>query len=209
MKLTVTGIEPNQPIPESFAFAVPDPDSHIHLSGNRNPGIAWSALPEGTRSLALLCVDTDAPTKPDDANKEGREVPADLARTKFYHWVMVDIPPAVERIEEGSCSDGVTAHGKRNPPGPENARQGLNSYTDWFDGDADMDGKYFGYDGPCPPWNDTLVHHYHFRLLALDVPRCAVEGEFDGAAVEAAVEGHVLGQAEVTGTYTLNPVLRN
>ena len=50
-----------------------------------------------------------------------------------------------------------------------------------------MEGQYFGYDGPCPPWNDSRVHHYQFRLLALDLPRCPVEGIFTGPQVLAAV----------------------
>ncbi|HET7676108.1 MAG TPA: YbhB/YbcL family Raf kinase inhibitor-like protein [Gammaproteobacteria bacterium] len=210
MKLTLTDITPNQPIPDRFAFGAPAPASegHIRLSDNRNPGVQWSSLPEGTRSLVLICVDPDVPGKPDDVNKEGREVPAELERVPFYHWVMVDIPPDVREIREAACSDGITARGKRNPPGPSGARQGLNGYTDWFAGDADMSGKYFGYDGPCPPWNDARVHHYHFKLFATDLARCPVEGEFTGPEVEAAIASHVLGEAEVVGTYTLNPRLR-
>ncbi|HET8551247.1 MAG TPA: YbhB/YbcL family Raf kinase inhibitor-like protein [Gammaproteobacteria bacterium] len=208
MKLTVTGIEDGRPIPERYAFAAPDPESHIHLSDNRNPGVEWSSLPEGTRSLVLLCVDPDAPSDPTDANKEGREISADLKRTNFYHWVMVDIPPGAGRIDEGAVADGITPHGKRNPGGPDGARHGLNNYTQWFDGDHDMEGQYFGYDGPCPPWNDSIVHHYQFRLLATDLARCPVDGAFDGGQVEAALKGHVLGEAKVVGTYTLNPALR-
>lgn len=68
-----------------------------------------------------------------------------------------------------------------------------------------MAGDYYGYDGPCPPWNDTIVHHYHFTLYALDVPRCPVEGRFDRAEVLAAIDGHVLGRTSITGTYSLNP----
>jgi phosphatidylethanolamine-binding protein (PEBP) family uncharacterized protein len=39
----------------------------------------------------------------------------------------------------------------------------------WFAGDNDMRGDYYGYDGPCPPWNDEIVHRYVFTLFALDV----------------------------------------
>ncbi|HET6724610.1 MAG TPA: YbhB/YbcL family Raf kinase inhibitor-like protein [Gammaproteobacteria bacterium] len=207
MKLTLSGIDAGQPIPERYAFGAPDASEHIRLSDNRNPGVEWSSLPEGTRSLVLLCIDPDAPSDPTDANQEGREIPADLARSEFYHWVMVDIPPEAGAIAEGAVSDGITPRGKRNPPGPPGSRQGLNNYTVWFKGDADMEGRYFGYDGPCPPWNDARVHHYHFRLLATDLPRCPVDGDFDGDEVRAAIEGHVLDEAEVVGTYTLNPEL--
>ena len=71
-----------------------------------------------------------------------------------------------------------------------------------------MKGTYFGYDGPAPPWNDSLVHHYTFTLYAVDVPKLAVEGELTGAAVRKALEGHVLAEAKIGGTYTLNPQLR-
>ena len=59
-------------IPGEFAFAVPDPITHIRLSENRNPGLHWREEPRGTRSLVLLCVDPDVPTRPDDVNQEGR-----------------------------------------------------------------------------------------------------------------------------------------
>ena len=68
-----------------------------------------------------------------------------------------------------------------------------------------MGGDYFGYDGPCPPWNDTIVHHYVFTLYALDVAKCPVQGTFRGPEVIAAMQGHVLASATLTGTYSLNP----
>jgi Raf kinase inhibitor-like YbhB/YbcL family protein len=71
-----------------------------------------------------------------------------------------------------------------------------------------MEGKYFGYDGPCPPWNDTIVHHYVFTLYALDVERCPLEGEFSGAEVRNAISSHILAQARITGTYSLNPDIK-
>ena len=71
-----------------------------------------------------------------------------------------------------------------------------------------MAGTYGGYDGPCPPWNDELVHHYHYEVFALDVESLGLDGEFDGEAVRNAMEGHVLASERVTATYTLNPALR-
>lgn len=207
MRLEIDGIRHGEKIPARFAFGKPDSRQHVAFSDNRNPRVHWSGIPEGTRSLVLICVDGDVPTQPDDVNQEGREVPASLRRTDFYHWVMVDIPPDVTGIEEGSCSDGVVAQGKDDPMGPDGARQGLNDFTDWFDGDDDMEGEYSGYDGPCPPWNDSIPHHYHFRLYATDLERCPVDGAFRGKDVERAIEGHVLAETEVTGTYSLNPRL--
>jgi Raf kinase inhibitor-like YbhB/YbcL family protein len=55
-----------------------------------------------------------------------------------------------------------------------------------------------GYIGPCPPPNGP--HHYVFRLIALDVPALAA-GDLDRAAILGAIEGHVLGEAELMGTY--------
>ena len=68
-----------------------------------------------------------------------------------------------------------------------------------------MAGNYFGYDGPCPPWNDEIPHRYVFTLFALDVARLAVDGMFTGARARTAMAGHVLAQAALTGRYTLNP----
>jgi Raf kinase inhibitor-like YbhB/YbcL family protein len=145
------------------------------------------------------------PTRPDDVNKEGRVVPASLPRGKFYHWVMVDIPASVSEIAAGECSNGVVAGGKKELRGPRGARQGVNDYTGWFANDPDMAGTYRGYDGPCPPWNDMLVHHYQFTLYALSVERVAVEGDFTAPQVLDAIKRHVLAEATLVGTYSLNP----
>ena len=83
-------------------------------------------------------------------------------------------------------------------------RHGQNDYTGWFAGDADMEGQYYGYDGPCPPWNDSIMHHYVFTVYALDVETLPVDGELTGANVLTALEGHVLDKAAITVTYTLN-----
>jgi hypothetical protein len=121
--------------------------------------------------------------------------------------VLVDLPPDTPPIARGEFSDGVTARGKPGPHAPRGARQGVNNYTDWFAGDKDMGGNYFGYDGPCPPWNDSIVHHYVFTVHALDVEAVPLDGRFTGAEVRKAIEGHVLASASITGTYTLNPRL--
>ncbi|MBX9810899.1 MAG: YbhB/YbcL family Raf kinase inhibitor-like protein [Burkholderiales bacterium] len=205
MKLTSSSFGHNQRIPAEFAFCAPDPKTHVTLSRNRNPQLSWSDLPAGTKSLVLICHDYDVPSKPDDVNQEGRIIPPSLSRVEFYHWVLVDLDPASGPIRAGEFSDGVTPRGKKGPEGPRGTRQGINDYTAWFASDRDMAGNYYGYDGPCPPWNDTIPHHYVFTLYALDVAKCAVSGTFKGADVLAAIKGHVLGQASITGVYSLNP----
>ena len=208
MKLTSHSITDGAAIAGEFSFCIPAAEGHVCLGANRNPHLAWSDVPAGTQSFALICHDPDVPSRGDDVNQEGRSVPASLPRVDFFHWVLVDLPADVREIPAGSFSSEVTPGGKSGPSGPNGTRQGINDYTNWFAGDADMGGQYHGYDGPCPPWNDEIVHHYVFTLYALDVPRCAVEGCFTGADVRAAIAGHVLAEASITGTYTLNPALR-
>jgi len=207
MQLRCDTFADGEPIPGRYAFAVMDPTQHVRFSDNRNPGLRWQDAPSGTQSFALLCIDPDAPTRPDDVNQEDREVPADLPRTDFTHWALVDLPPDCTEIPEGRRSQDVTPRGKQQPPGPAGARQGLNDYTGWFAGDADMKGDYRGYDGPCPPWNDALVHRYVFTVYALDVANLDLPENFSAAEVQKAMEGHILAQASLTGTYTLNPRL--
>jgi len=204
MKLWSESIAPGARIATRHAFCRPNPKTHVELSDNVSPHLAWSDLPAGTRSLALLWIDVNAPSR-EVANKEGPLLPPEQPRADFYHLVMVDLPASPGAFAEGELSRGVTGRGKPGPAGPRGTRVGLNDYTAWFEGDAAMEGQYFGYDGPCPPWNDSLVHNYHFRLLALDLARCPVEGAFTGGAVLAAVKGHVLGEATFFGTYALCP----
>lgn len=208
MQLTTTAFEDGGVIPDRLAFARPHPDTHVEFSGNRNPDLAWSNVPDGTRSLVLICHDPDVPSRPDDVNQEDREVPADLPRVRFVHWVLVDIPVDLEGIEEGAFSDGVTPRGKDAAVGPFGTRQGANDFVGWFAGDEEMAGHYVGYDGPAPPWNDSILHHYVFTLHALDVERLDVAADFTLGDVEAAMKDHILASASVTGTYTQNPRLR-
>ncbi|GAA4329699.1 YbhB/YbcL family Raf kinase inhibitor-like protein [Pigmentiphaga soli] len=208
MKLWSNSFADGQPIPARYAFGKPDPKTQVTLSDNVNPHLAWSDAPAGTQSFALLVHDYDVPSRGDDVNQAGRTVPADLPRVDFFHWVLVDLPAATTSIAEGEFSHGVTPKGKAGPAAPHGSRQGVNDYTAWFSADQDMRGDYYGYDGPCPPWNDSIVHHYVFTLYALDVPRAALEGRFTGADVRRAIEGHVLDQAALTGTYALNPAVK-
>ncbi len=204
MQLSSKDLVDGAPIDSRFAFGKLDPREHMALSENLSPHLTWREVPDGTRSFVLLCMDPDVPSQADDVNQEGRTLPADMPRVDFHHWVMIDIPAQLTELQTGQCSDGVSVGGKRQPPGPADARQGLNNYTQFMAG-TEMEGKYFGYDGPCPPWNDERLHHYHFTVYALDIDRLKVGGEFDGPAVVEAIKGHVLDQATISGTYTLNP----
>ncbi|MEO5734074.1 MAG: YbhB/YbcL family Raf kinase inhibitor-like protein [Rubrivivax sp.] len=195
-------------IPVRFAAGRPDGQGGTTFGDNLNPHLGWSELPSGTQSMVLICHDFDVPTRADDVNQPGREVPADLPRRDFYHWVLIDLPPRPTEIAEGDFSSGFVARGK---PGPyvregarDGARHGRNDFTGWFADNPDMAGDYFGYDGPYPPFNDSLVHHYVFTLYAVALARLPLEGVFDGDDVRHAIEGRVLAEATFSGTYTLN-----
>lgn len=204
MQIRSNDFADGQAIPAPFAFGQPGAAGEPCVpSANRNPHLAWSGAPAGTRSFAITCIDVDVPSRGDDVNRPGRSVPANLPRVEFVHWLMANIDPAIGELAQGACADGIVAHGKRAPAGPAGAVQGRNDYTGWFAGDAAMAGEYRGYDGPCPPWNDTLVHRYRFSVHALDVDRLDLAAGFDLASLRAAMQGHVLATATLTGTYSL------
>jgi Raf kinase inhibitor-like YbhB/YbcL family protein len=87
--------------------------------------------------------------------------------------VLFDVPPTATGLPEGA------------QPLPEGTREGLN---DW---------KRTGYGGPCPPIGK---HRYFFKLYALD-QRLAEPHPPTKAALEKAMQGHVLAQAQLVGTY--------
>ena len=93
----------------------------------------------------------------------------------WVHWVLYNLPPELVGLPEAIPAD-------RLPPG---TRQGLN---DW---------KRTGYGGPCPPIGR---HRYFFKIYALDIELRGLERP-PKAAVEAAMKGHILAQAEMVGTY--------
>ena len=205
MKLSSQSFTDGQHIPGEFAFCVIDPTSHVRVSDNRNPHLAWSEAPTSTRSFALICHDPDVPSRGDDVNQEGRTVPATLPRVDFFHWVLTDLPATLNEIHAGEFAAGVVARGKAGPDTLHGARHGTNDYTGWFAGDKDMSGNYFGYDGPCPPWNDEIIHRYVFTLYALDIDRLPVSGAFTGQQLRQSLSGHILAEARLTGLYSLNP----
>jgi Raf kinase inhibitor-like YbhB/YbcL family protein len=207
MRLWSTSWSNGDRIPARHAAGKLDAAGQPTFSDNLNPHLAWDDVPEGTKSFTLICHDFDVPSRGDDVNKTDREVPSDLPRVDFFHWVLVDLPASTRELREGEFSRGFTARGKPaaiGKPGLGAARNGINDYTGWFAGDAQMSGQYYGYDGPFPPFNDSLVHHYVFTLYALGIERVPVEGAFGGAEVRAAIAGHVLAEATHSGTYTLN-----
>ncbi len=101
----------------------------------------------------------------------------------WVHWVLLKIPGHWRLLPEGIGNHAANML-------PDGLRQGLNS---WPSGRTDC------YRGPEPPRGHG-VHHYHFRLYALDQPLNLPHG-VTKAEVLNAIDGHVLDAAELVGTY--------
>ncbi|MDX2113884.1 MAG: YbhB/YbcL family Raf kinase inhibitor-like protein [Alphaproteobacteria bacterium] len=200
-KLTVKvgGIENGKPIPERFAYCIPDGQGKTKDGQNINPSIEWSGAPEGTKSYVILVVDRDVPQSFELANQEGKVIPREFPRQNFYHWVLVDIPSTMVAIAEGADSRGITKGGKELGKRAYGV-VGQNDYARFMG-----EGPHGGYDGPCPPWNDTRLHRYHFTVYALSVPSVNLSGLFGGQYVEDIIQPHVLAKGEVIGTFTNKP----
>jgi Raf kinase inhibitor-like YbhB/YbcL family protein len=126
------------------------------------PPLEWSGAPPGTKSLALIVDDPDAPDP-------------DAPKTTWVHWVLYDIPASTTALPKHASAKDL----------PAGTREGVN---DW---------KRTGYGGPCPPIGR---HRYFHKLYALD----ATLGDLRSptkAALEQAMQGHILDQAELVGTY--------
>ncbi len=92
----------------------------------------------------------------------------------FTHWVLYDLPGATKELAEGSSDGG---------------KEGANGF-----------GKK-GYGGPCPP--PGRPHRYFFRVYALDTPSLGDAGR-SKEEVTAAMQGHILAQGQLMGTYKRN-----
>jgi len=95
----------------------------------------------------------------------------------FTHWVIFNIPPDSLKLPEAVPTE---------PQLPGSARQGSN------------DGGGIGYSGPCPP--PGRPHRYRFTLYALDKQLDLKAGASKKQLIKA-MEGHILNQARLTGTY--------
>lgn len=138
------------------------PSKYTCEGANVSPPLAWTNLPEGTRSLVLIVDDPDAPN------------PA-APKMTFVHWLLYNIPPAKEGLGEGTG----------NHPPHNGMREGFGSRNRG------------GYTGPCPPIG---THRYFHKLYALDTLLPDL-GSPDKDRLLRAMQGHVLGEAVLIGTY--------
>jgi Raf kinase inhibitor-like YbhB/YbcL family protein len=205
LKVKVDSLKNGGTLATKYAFCAPAAQGHTTAGQNINPSISWSKGPRGTKSYAIILFDPKSPAEHREMmNKEGVTMTADVKRHDFYHWVLVDIPPNVRSIKEGADSNARVVHGKPATPSAAGVK-GLNDYTKVMAANDAMKGQYYGYDGPCPPWNDDLVHDYHFTVYALSVKSLGLPKDFDAAAALDAMKGKILAQGEVVGNYTQNP----
>ena len=96
-------------------------------------------------------------------------------RTTWVHWLLYNIPSTATELPEAVSPGGL----------PAGTREGVN---DW---------KRTGYGGPCPPIGR---HRYFHKLYALDTVLPNLQRPRK-AALEKAIEGHVLAQGVLIGTY--------
>ena len=185
-------------MPLSCAFGTFDL-GRFRFRENHNPHLAWTDVPEGTQSFALICDDLDAADVDQEAWASGK-LPKDIKARVLCHWVLVDLPSMIRELDKGEMSDGAYAGGKIGPGARYGARQGSNDMTGFFVNGGLLKGEYFGYDGPCPP-EGAKPHRYVFNLYALDVGTLNVEGVFEKKGALAAMEGRVLAMAALTGLF--------
>jgi len=205
LSVKVDDIKSGGTLANKYAFCVPAAQGHTQHGGNINPSLSWSKGPAGTKSYAVIVYDTKSPAEHREMmNKEGVTMTADIKRHDFFHWILADIPPSVTSIKEGADSSAWVAHGSPATPSAAGLK-GLNDYTKVMAANDAMKGNYYGYNGPCPPWNDDVVHEYHFTVYALSVSSLNLPKDFDAAAVQDAMKGKILAQGEFLGLYTQNP----
>jgi len=136
------------------------PTVHTCEGSDVSPCLDWSGVPAGTKSLALIVDDPDAPDPR-------------APKMTWVHWVLYNLPPEVTGLPEGAAT---------LPPG---TREGVN---DW---------KRTGYGGPCPP---VGRHRYFHKLYAVDTVLPDL-GRPTKLQLEAALQGHVVAEARIVGTY--------
>lgn len=95
----------------------------------------------------------------------------DAPRGIWVHWVVWNFDPKTTEIREDSV--------------PKGAAQGMNDF------------RKHNYGGPCPP---SGTHRYFFKLYALDA-QLTIGANSDKAALEKAMQGHIISQAQIMGTY--------
>jgi Raf kinase inhibitor-like YbhB/YbcL family protein len=146
LRLTSDAFEPAGTIP-----------AHYTCEGeNVSPPLRFQGVPAGAKSLALIVDDPSAPNG------------------VFTHWVLYNLPPDLEQLDEGYTPD------LDNLNGPAQGRNDIGSNL---------------YEGPCPPPGDA-AHQYYFRLYALDEAFTLPPGATRAQVLDH-IQGHLLAQTEL------------
>lgn len=193
LTVTIEGLDPGRRLPVSAAFCAPPgvaPKDH-----NISPAVQWTPGPQGTQSYVLIMTDVDVPADLTLINRPGVILGDDTPRMSLVHWLLIDIPANITRLERGVESDGYRAPGLPVGKTPHGVR-GANAYTFFFPKDSPLASVRAGYDGPCPPRNDTRAHRYITRIYALDTPTLGLEDVFFADEVERKMSGHILAVGE-------------
>jgi Raf kinase inhibitor-like YbhB/YbcL family protein len=197
LEVVVEGLQDGR-LPASAAFCVPPswPGGEHDIS----PAVSWSPGPPGTRSYAVIMSDLDVPKDLAAINAPGVVIPETAPRVTFIHWVLVDIPPSITRLEAGAESGGIAP--AQHALGPtDHGVRGANVYSGFYPKGSPLAGVRGGYDGPCPPTNDLKAHRYVTRVYALDVSTLGLKGAFFGEAALRGMKGHVLASGDAEALY--------
>jgi Raf kinase inhibitor-like YbhB/YbcL family protein len=143
----------------AFKHQQPIPAQYTCDGADISPPLSWSNVPAGAKSLSLIVDDQDAPAK------------------TWVHWVVYDLPPAIDSLEENLPKTDTLAGG---------GKQGKTDFN------------RVGWNGPCPPGG---THRYFFKVYALDITLNLPAGK-TRAEIEKAMKGHILAKGELAGTYT-------
>lgn len=129
-----------------------------------SPQMSWDFITNKTKSYVLIMDDPDA---------------VQVVGYTWNHWLLYDIPPGSNVIQEGKNKYG---------PLPAGVLKGLNSFGDT------------AYGGPCPPKGQK--HTYVFTVYDLDLPSLGLPAGANSAAVRNAMKGHIIDSLVYRGTFT-------
>ena len=198
LSVMVEGITDGKRMPDTNAACLATKDGKSDPSGkNLRPTISWSNAPATAKSFAIFVMDPDVPADFTDAGKEGKTLPVSAKRKNFFHYAVINIPVGTTSFPGGVPEVNPTV-GMQLPND-----MGANKYVATL--------EQFG--GPCPPWNDERLHHYHFMVLALDTPAdnaptADLSLMANSAYEQLSKSPHLVAKGEVVGTYSLNPKMK-
>jgi Raf kinase inhibitor-like YbhB/YbcL family protein len=217
MSLTSSVVKNGQRLPFKYGYCQPNGKGEVKLSNDLTPPLTWTGAPAGTKSFVVMLVDPTASSSP-NFDVKGTMVPVKKDRMKVYQWTDANIPASMTHFPEGAGSKGFVIGGKKTGS-TAYGLMGINIYTEAFSSPyagritfppattKTIKGTYGRYDGPCAPWNDSVVHQYTFYVYAMNVAHLKLpkNGMYQGAALMKAMKGHILGEASLLTPYATNP----